>query len=246
MDAQAHKYSACRSRAITCVAGTATRPSALATWASTAGSMFEYVPTAPESLQTAIAWRAAIMRRRSRSSCSAHNETLAPNVVGSACMPWVRPTITVVRCSRANVQAVVISWSSSSMIRFDASRSIQHHAVSTISVLVNPWCSHAPDGIPIRCCTTSTNAATSWLVTISRSDIAATKTASTVGAMARQAAASALGTTPRSAWASVANNSISRYLPKRDSSVKIAFIAGNEYRPIMPAPRSRRAPARRR
>ena len=32
---------------------------------------------------------------RSRSSCSAHSATLAPNVVGSAWMPWVRPIITV-------------------------------------------------------------------------------------------------------------------------------------------------------
>ena len=41
MDAQAAKYSAWRSRAITWVAGTGVSPSAAQTRASTAGSMFE-------------------------------------------------------------------------------------------------------------------------------------------------------------------------------------------------------------
>ena len=54
--------------------------------------MFEYVPTAPESLPTAIASRAALQCGRwSRSAWSAHRANLAPKVVGSACMPWVRP-----------------------------------------------------------------------------------------------------------------------------------------------------------
>ena len=85
--AQAVTNSAWRSRAITCVAGTGTSPSALATCCSTRGSMFEYVPTAPDNLHTATASLAARRRRRSRSSCSAHNANFAPNVVGSACMP---------------------------------------------------------------------------------------------------------------------------------------------------------------
>ena len=57
--------------------------------------MLEYVPTAPDSLHTATVSVAVRRRRRSRSSCSAHSATLAPNVVGSAWMPWVRPIITV-------------------------------------------------------------------------------------------------------------------------------------------------------
>ena len=83
-DAHAHKNSAWRSRATTCVAGTATRPRALATCASTSGLIFEYVPTAPDNLHTAIASRAARMRDRSRSTCNAQSATFAPKVVGSA------------------------------------------------------------------------------------------------------------------------------------------------------------------
>ena len=65
---------------------------------STAGSMLEYVPTAPRQLahRDGLAGRAAA-GSRSRSICSAHSATLAPNVVGSAWMPCVRPIITVSR-----------------------------------------------------------------------------------------------------------------------------------------------------
>ena len=51
---------------------------------------------------TATLCRAARSRVRSRSSCSAHSATFAPNVVGSAWMPWVRPIITVSRWVRDN------------------------------------------------------------------------------------------------------------------------------------------------
>ena len=51
----------------------------------------EYVPTAPESLPTAIASRARASRSRSRRTCIAHSASLTPNVVGSAWMPCVRP-----------------------------------------------------------------------------------------------------------------------------------------------------------
>ena len=40
---------------------------------------------------------------------------------------------------------------------------------------------YEPAGAPMRSCTTSTNAATSWSVTFSRSSTSATKTSSTVG-----------------------------------------------------------------
>ena len=40
-EAQAHRYSAWRSRATTWVAGVGVRPSAAQTWSSTRGSMFE-------------------------------------------------------------------------------------------------------------------------------------------------------------------------------------------------------------
>ena len=40
-------------------------------------------------------------RWRSRSACSAHSENLAPKVVGSACIPWVRPVTGTSMDSRA-------------------------------------------------------------------------------------------------------------------------------------------------
>ena len=100
-DAQAYSTSAWRSRASTCVDGTGVRPRRLHTYSSIAGSTLLYVPTAPESFPTAITSRADTRRRRSRRSWSAHSAILAPNVVGSAWMPCVRPTIGVSRNSRA-------------------------------------------------------------------------------------------------------------------------------------------------
>ena len=57
--------------------------------------MFEYVPTAPDSLPTAIVSRARCKRSRSRRTCIAQSASLAPNVVGSAWIPCVRPTVAV-------------------------------------------------------------------------------------------------------------------------------------------------------
>ena len=68
--------------------------------------MFEYVPTAPLSFITAIDSRAARRRVRSRSTWLAHSATFAPNVVGSACTPCVRPIITVSRCVLAIATSV--------------------------------------------------------------------------------------------------------------------------------------------
>ncbi len=79
----------------------------------------------------------------------------------------------------------------------------------------------------MRCCTTSTKAATSWSVTRSRSSTAATKAASTTGAADRQAMASGAGTTPSADQASVARSSISNQRPKRAMSEKTAAISGS-------------------
>ena len=124
--AQAHRYSAWRSRAMTCVAGTGTSPSRSATYRSTDGSTFEYVPTAPLSLHTITARRAARSRSRSRSICSAHRATLAPNVVGSACTPWVRPIIDGVAVACAPCRP---AWSAAASRRRSAGR--QHRAASS-------------------------------------------------------------------------------------------------------------------
>ena len=85
-----------------------------------------------------------------------------------------------------------------------------------------------PAGAPMRSCTTSTKAATSWSVTFSRSSTSATKMSSTTGALARQVAASSCGTTPTAAWASVARSSTSSQSEKRAASLKRAAMSGGE------------------
>jgi hypothetical protein len=75
---------------------------------------------------------------------------------------------------------------------------------------------------------TSTNAATSWSVTRSRSETAATNAGVTSGARSRMALASSSGTTPRDASASATSTSTSSHRPRRASSVNSAAIAGRE------------------
>ncbi len=77
------------------------RPRAEHTCASTRGSMLEKVPTAPDSLPTATRSRAARRRCTSRSTWRAQSANLAPKVVGSACIPWVRPVTGTSMDSRA-------------------------------------------------------------------------------------------------------------------------------------------------
>ena len=100
----AQSNSAWRSRAITCVAGTGAQPERVADVALD-GRIDVRVRAdgAATACRRATVSRAARSRARSRSSCSAHSATLAPNVVGSAWMPWVRPIMTVSRWRRASV-----------------------------------------------------------------------------------------------------------------------------------------------
>ena len=65
------KKAAWRSRGITCVeTGSISSPSFLATCASTRGSIFAKVPTAPEMAQVAISRRAATSRSRLRAKAA--------------------------------------------------------------------------------------------------------------------------------------------------------------------------------
>ena len=72
-------------------------------------------------------------------------------------------------------------------------------------------------------------------MTDSRSWIAATNASSGTGALDLHAAASAAGTTPIAACASVANSSTSNQRPNFETSDQIAVISGVEYRGIMTA-----------
>ena len=115
-DVHAYMTSAWRSRASTCVAGTGRSPSRSHTYCSTSGSTFEYVPTAPDSFPTAMTSRARSRRSRSRRTCIAHNASFTPNVVGSAWMPCVRPTIGVSRNSRRERRSAPSSCAAAGMI----------------------------------------------------------------------------------------------------------------------------------
>ena len=178
---------------------------------------------------TATLCRAARRRVRSRSSCNAHNATFAPNVVGSAWMPWVRPIITVSRWVRDSSTSTRSNSVEAPIRRSVASRNAQQPAVSTTSDDVSPKWIHDDAGGPIAACTTSTNAATSWSVIASRSSTACANASSVIGARARQSSASAAGTSPNAAWASVASSSTSSQRPNRAVSDHTASISGVEY-----------------
>ena len=57
------------------------------------GRRWSRCPPRPTACPTLTAWRARTSRVRSRRIWRAHRATLAPMVVGSAWMPWVRPTM---------------------------------------------------------------------------------------------------------------------------------------------------------
>ena len=78
------------------------------------------------------------MRRRSRSACRAHSENLAPKVVGSACIPCVRPVTGMSMHSTALAFSARTSWEHASMSRSEARVSVAHNAVSTTSEEVRP------------------------------------------------------------------------------------------------------------
>ena len=77
--------------------------------------------------------------RRSRRTCSAQSASLAPNVVGSAWMPWVRPTIGVSRYSwaRAAIAASSVGRGVEQEVAAPASAAATS-AVSTTSLDVSP------------------------------------------------------------------------------------------------------------
>jgi hypothetical protein len=142
---------------------------------------------------------------------------LTPNVVGSAWMPCVRPTISVSTCSRARVaSAATSSWAPRRTIS-PAACSWSASAVSSTSDEVSPKWIQRPAS-PADSLKTSTNAATSWSVIFSRSCAA-----STVNVAARIASSSA-GVGP--SISSQAATSTCRHASIRAWSVQTAPISG--------------------
>ena len=137
--AHAHRNSAWRSRAITCVAGTGRSPSAAPTWRSTAGSMLEYVPTAPDSLHTATVvaggpqpGAVAVELQRPQRDLGAERRRLGVDAVGAADHHRVEVAAGERRRPCAS------SSSAAASRRSAASRIAQHRAVSTTSDDVSP------------------------------------------------------------------------------------------------------------
>ena len=98
MPARTANMNAWRSRWTICVdAGATPNPSAPQTSSSSSGGTWACVPTAPEIFPTAISSRARSSRLRWRAGSSYQTASFKPNVVGSACIPCVRPIINVWR-----------------------------------------------------------------------------------------------------------------------------------------------------
>ncbi len=133
--------SAWRSRCTICVeTGSTPRPRSRHTSSSISGSTCANWPTAPDSLPTATASRARRSRSRFRPASTYQTATFIPNVVGSACTPWVRPTISVSLCRTASAPSARRSRSCPCRRRSIASRSCSAVAVSQTSLVVRPMC----------------------------------------------------------------------------------------------------------
>jgi hypothetical protein len=144
--------------------------------------------------------------------------SLIPNVVGSAWTPCVRPTQMVSTCSRARCASASKSPRAPATTISPAAVSWSASAVSSTSLEVRPKWIQRPACGPALALSTSTNAATSWSVTRSRSC-----TASTVNVAARIASRSAA---VGPAISSQAATSTFRHASIRASSVQRAPISG--------------------
>src|SRR6266542_3583394 len=224
--AKDQQNSACTSRWITWLVASAGRiPSCAHTYSSTLGSIWEYVPTTPDSFPTATTSRARLRRSRSRTSSNAHRASLCPNVVGSACTPWVRPMQRVNSCSNARRRTTPSSVSTRWRIRSIAARSCRASVVSTTSLEVSPKWIHLPAS-PRGSAIASTNAATSWSVIFS---ISATRRGGGTTALALICSRSSDGTFPSRVQPSHASSSIRNQWESLASSDHTEAISGSVY-----------------
>jgi len=140
----------------------------------------------------------------SRCVSAYQSASFRPNVIGSACTPWVRPIIGVRRCSSARARMAAASPSSSFRMRSHASRICSASAVSSTSDDVRPKWSQRADG-PTTSATAVVNAITSCCVVRSISSILGTSCAMSIArARSRMSRAASAGTIPASAVASAA------------------------------------------
>ena len=189
------------------------------------------MPTAPESLPTATTSRTCRNRDNARENSSCISANLSPKVVGSPWIPWLRPMQGVSLCSLAR-RAITGSSVSTSRIRMSALWTIwTAKAVSTMSELVRPKCSHRLARSSICSATAVVKPITSWLRVFSSSlarSVRALVSAKHFSAPAFILARSAAGTMPARARASLASISIWSQILRRFSSVQMARISGRE------------------
>ncbi len=136
-------------------------------------------------------------------------------------MPWLRPIIGVSLNSTARLATVARSALSMRAIWSHDSTICTASVVSRMSDDVSPWCIQRAAG-PTDAATFSRKAMTSCCVRFSISRICATSNF----AFARISAASAFGTSPSSASASVASVSISSQMENFRCSDQISAISG--------------------
>ena len=222
--ATAASSAAWRSRCTTWFAtGSGARPSEPSAVTSTSGSKCASVPTAPLNLPVAQPSSAVSRRSSPRPSSSLHSRHLSPNVIGSACTPWLRPTWGVFRCACASVHAARRTRATPAASKRPASCTWQASAVSTRSDEVSPACTWRASS-PTDSASMLRKAITSCCTSAS---IACMRGAS-IRAAARMRATVPRGTSPRASRAPVAASSTSSQSSSRRASLQTLAISGRQ------------------
>ena len=167
---------------------------------SIAGDRCAKVPTAPESLPTAIPSRARSSRALARASSSAQTISFQPNVVGSAWIPCERPMHGVRLCSRARFTTASRALSTPATRMPAASRSRMASEVSRTSDDVIPKCRCRAAG-PMRSSRKVRKAITSCRVVFSISSIRAASAAVKLPPFFAHSSIASAGTRPACAIA---------------------------------------------
>ena len=116
----------------------ALQPDRPSTRDSNSGDVAEYVPTAPRDRADRRLRERALQPLALRCASNAKPASLIPNDVGSAWTPWVRPTHSVSRCSRARAANASTSRRAPGTTLSPARLSCSASAVSSTSHDVSP------------------------------------------------------------------------------------------------------------
>ena len=217
--------SAWRSRASTCVAGhrRAARGARRRT-ARRTGRRSSTCRPRPTASRPRSPSRARSRRSRSRRTCIAHSASFTPNVVGSAWMPCVRPTIGVSRNSRARAAIAASSVAAAARITVERARHLQRERgvddVARREAVVDPRAGRRADALLHDVDERGDVVIGDLLAFVDRGDVERRRARAPCAPRRR-------GTTPSSAHASTASTSTSSHAPKRASSVNRSAISGS-------------------